>query len=58
MATVTGHLLEVKGYYHIVLNFTGEDGKRKTPSKTTGLPVNGKADLGRRNCKYLWFKDR
>ena len=41
MATVTGHLREVKGYYHIVLNFTGEDGKRKNPSKTTGLPVKG-----------------
>lgn len=41
MATVTGHLREVNGYYHIVLNFTGEDGKRKNPSKTTGLPVKG-----------------
>lgn len=41
MTTVTGHLREVKGYYHIVLNFTGEDGKRKNPSKTTGLPVKG-----------------
>ncbi len=41
MATVTGHLREVKGYYHIVLNFTGEDGKRKNPSKTTGLLVKG-----------------
>ena len=41
MATVTGHLREVKWYYHIVLNFTGEDGKRKNPSKTTGLPVKG-----------------
>ena len=41
MATVTGHLREVKGYYHIVLNITGEDGKRKNPSKTTGLPVKG-----------------
>lgn len=38
---VAGHLREVKGYYHIVLSYVDSDGKRKTPSKTTGLPVKG-----------------
>ena len=38
---VAGHLREKRGYYHIVLSFTDENGKRQTPSKTTGLPVKG-----------------
>ena len=38
---VTGHLREKRGIYHIVLNYVDENGKRKTPSKTTGLPVKG-----------------
>ena len=38
---VAGHLRERNGYYHIVLSYTDEDGKRHTPSKTTGLPVRG-----------------
>lgn len=38
---VAGHLREVRGYYHIVLSYTDLDGKRKTPSKSTGLPVKG-----------------
>lgn len=38
---VTGHLRERNGYYHIVLNYVDENGKRKTPSKSTGLPVKG-----------------
>lgn len=41
MAMVAGHLREVKGYYHIVLSYVDSDGKRKTPSKSTGLPVKG-----------------
>lgn len=38
---VTGHLREKNGYYHIVLNYVDGHGKRRTPSKSTGLPVKG-----------------
>lgn len=38
---VAGHLREKRGYYHIVLSYTDEYGNRKTPSKSTGLPVKG-----------------
>ncbi len=38
---VAGHLREKRGYFHIVLNYTDEYGKRQTPSKSTGLPVKG-----------------
>ncbi len=38
---VTGHLREKNGYYHIVLNYVDGNGKRHTPSKSTGLPVKG-----------------
>lgn len=38
---VTGHLRERGGIYHIVLNYTDSDGKRKNPSRSTGLPVKG-----------------
>ena len=38
---VAGHLREKRGYYHIVLSYTDERGKRQTPSKSTGLPVKG-----------------
>lgn len=29
------------GYYHMVLNYVDEYGKRHTPSKSTGLTVKG-----------------
>jgi len=38
---VTGHVREKRGYYHIVLNYKDENGERKTPSKSTGLPLKG-----------------
>lgn len=38
---VAGHLREKRGYYHIVLSYTDENGKRQTPSKSTGLPIKG-----------------
>lgn len=38
---VAGHLREKRGYYHIILSYTDENGKRQTPSKSTGLPVKG-----------------
>lgn len=38
---VAGHLREKRGYFHIVLSYTDENGQRKTPSKSTGLPVKG-----------------
>ncbi|MDY5001774.1 MAG: tyrosine-type recombinase/integrase [Eubacteriales bacterium] len=41
MGNVAGHLRERNGYYYIVLSYTDTDGKRKTPSKSTGLLVKG-----------------
>ena len=38
---VAGHLREKNGYYHLVLNYVDEYGKRHTPSKSTGLTVKG-----------------
>lgn len=38
---VAGHPREKRGYFHIVLSYTDENGHRKTPSKSTGLPVKG-----------------
>ncbi len=38
---VAGHLREKKGYYYIVLSYTGSDGERKVKWKTTGLPTKG-----------------
>lgn len=46
---VAGHLKNVQGYYHIVLSYTGYDGKRKTPSFTTGLKVRN----NKRNAESL-----
>ena len=38
---VAGHLREKDGFYHIVLSYTDEYGNRKTPSRSTRLPVKG-----------------
>lgn len=38
---VAGHLRETKGYYYIVLSYIDAEGKRRTPTKSTGLPVKG-----------------
>ena len=38
---VAGHLREKDGYYHIILSYIDENGKRHTPSKSTKLPVKG-----------------
>ena len=38
---VAGHLREKRGIYHMILSYTDEYGKRRTPSKSTGLPVKG-----------------
>ena len=38
---VAGHLREKDGYYHIVLSYIDENGKRQTPSRSTKLPVRG-----------------
>jgi len=38
---VAGHLREKNGYYHMVLSYTDANGKRQTPSKSTGLTVKG-----------------
>ena len=41
MDMVAGHLREKDGYYHIVLSYTDENGQRRTPSRSTKLPVKG-----------------
>ncbi|MBQ6427010.1 MAG: site-specific integrase [Clostridia bacterium] len=38
---VAGHLREKDGYYHIVLSYTDENGQRRTPSRSTKLPLKG-----------------
>lgn len=38
---VSGHVREIKGQYHIVLSYTDGNGKRKSPSFSTNLPVKG-----------------
>lgn len=38
---VAGHLREIKGYYYIVLSYVDSKGKRRTPTKSTGLSVKG-----------------
>ena len=39
--SVSGHLSEVRGIYHIKLSWTDETGKRGRKSISTGLPVKG-----------------
>lgn len=38
---VAGHLREVNGYFHIILSYYDENGRRQSPSISTGLPVKG-----------------
>lgn len=38
---VAGHLQEKRGYYHIVLTYLDQNGKRRWKWITTGLPVKG-----------------
>lgn len=38
---VAGHLREIKGRYYIVLSYKDLNGKRHTPTRTTGLTVRG-----------------
>ena len=38
---VAGHLREKNGVYYTVLSYTDINGKRQTPTKSTGLPVKG-----------------
>lgn len=38
---VAGHLREKRGIYHMVLSYIDENGKRATPTKSTGLSVKG-----------------
>ena len=42
---ITGHLKEVNGVYHIVLNYYDENGKRKNPSISTKLPLRGNVKI-------------
>ncbi|GFI41166.1 hypothetical protein IMSAGC017_01209 [Thomasclavelia cocleata] len=50
---VTCHLKDVKSIYHLVLNYYDENGKRKTPSITTKLPVRGNKKQANAMLKYL-----
>ncbi|MBS4024980.1 MAG: site-specific integrase [Clostridia bacterium] len=38
---VAGHLREKNGFFHIVLNYKDIQGKRRTKSISTGLPIKG-----------------
>ena len=38
---VAGHLRERNGVYYIVLSYTDENGRRQTPTRSTGLSVKG-----------------
>ena len=38
---VAGHLREQNGYFQMILSWKGSDGKRKSKSISTGLPVKG-----------------
>ena len=38
---VAGHLREQNGYYQMILNWKGKDGKRKSKSISTKLQVTG-----------------
>lgn len=50
---VTGHLKEVKGIYHIVLNYYDENGNRKNPSITTKLKTRGNKKQAKAMLEYL-----
>lgn len=50
---ITGHLKEVNGIYHIVLNYYDENGKRKNPSISTKLPLRGNKKQAKAMLKYL-----
>ena len=36
---VAGHLRQKDGYWHLVLSFIDENGNKKTPSRSTKLPI-------------------
>ena len=38
---VAGHLREQNGYFQMILSWKSNDGKRKTKSISTGLPIKG-----------------
>lgn len=38
---VAGHLREQNGYYQMILNWKGKDGKRKSKSISTKLQITG-----------------
>lgn len=51
---VAGHLREINGYFHIILSYMDENGKRQTPSISTGLPVKG----NKRKAENLLTEER
>lgn len=51
---VAGHLRKQNGIYQIILSYKDSDGKRKTKSISTGLPVKGNA----RNAEKMLQKAR
>lgn len=51
---VAGHLRKQNGIYQIILSYKDSDGKRKTKSISTGLPVKGNA----RNAEKMLQKVR
>ena len=51
---VAGHLREQFGYYQMILSWKGKDGKRKSKSISTGLPVKG----NKKRAEKLLLKTR
>ena len=51
---VAGHLREQNGYFQMILSWKGKDGKRKSKSISTGLPVKG----NKKRAEALLMKTR
>lgn len=50
---VTGHLKDINGIYHIVINYYDENGKRKNQSISTKLKVRGNKKQAKVMLNYL-----
>ena len=51
---IAGHLREINGFYYMVFNYKDKNGKRKTPTKATGLPVKG----NKKKAEYMLLQAR
>ncbi len=51
---IAGHLREINGFYYMVFNYKDKNGKRKNPTKATGLPVKG----NKKKAEYMLLQAR